>query len=116
MKATESLDWFDGLACSVTVCDRKYKILYMNDKSAEASSKDGGKALVGTDLMDCHPPKAQAKLRRVMASSRPNVYTVEKRGKKKLVYQCQWKKDGRVMGLVEFSFELPRRVPHFKRG
>jgi hypothetical protein len=79
------------------------------------SSKEGGKALVGRNLMDCHPPKAQEKLKKVMASRRPNVYTTERRGAKKLVYQCHWKNRGRVGGLVELSFELPSDIPNFVR-
>jgi len=115
MASSIPVDWFEGLPCSVTVCDKKYKILYMNEKSAEVSSKDGGRALIGKNLLDCHPPEAQEKLKNVMASGHPNVYTTEKKGIKKLVYQCHWQKDGRTGGLVEFSFKLPNRVPNFVR-
>jgi transcriptional regulator with PAS, ATPase and Fis domain len=115
MTSSIPVDWFERLSCSVTVCDRKYKILYMNERSAEVSSKDGGKTLIGKNLLDCHPPEAQEKLKNVMASGRPNVYTTEKRGTKKLAYQCHWKKDGRTAGLVEFSFELPNKVPNLVR-
>ena len=94
------------------VCDRKYTVLYMNDKAAEDHADDGGRALVGTDLMDCHPPAAQAKLRKVLASGRPNVYTTQEMRTKKLVYQCQWKKGGRVGGVVQLVIELPREVPN----
>lgn len=100
------------MPCAVTVCDKNYTILYMNDKAAEADSEKGGKALVGKNLLDCHPPKAQEKLKKVMASDRPNVYTTERSGTKKLVYQCHWKKRGRVGGLVELSFELPSDMPN----
>jgi PAS domain-containing protein len=106
------LEWFEQLPCSVTVCDKKYTILYMNDRAAEITSKEGGKALIGKSLMDCHPPKAQVKLKKLMASGRPNVYTTETSGTKKLVYQCHWKKGGRLGGLVEFSFELPNDIPN----
>jgi len=94
------------------VCDRKYKILYMNDKAAKDHADDGGRALVGTDLMECHPPDAQAKLREVLTSGRPNVYTTGKRGRKKLVYQCQWKKGRWVGGVVQLVIELPRDMPN----
>jgi len=115
MVSSIQVDWFERLPCSVTVCDRKYKILYMNERSAEVSAKDGGKALIGKNLLDCHPPEAQEKLKKVMASGTPNVYTTEKRGAKKLIYQCHWVKDGSKGGLVEFSFELPNKVPNFVR-
>ncbi|HEY1199200.1 MAG TPA: PAS domain-containing protein [Thermoplasmata archaeon] len=109
------LEWFDQVPCSVTVCDKSYKILYLNDRSAEVNATDGGKGLVGKNLMDCHPAEAQEKLRKVMASGRPNVYTIEKKGVKKMIYQAHWKKRGRAAGLVEITFELPRDLPNFVR-
>jgi len=115
MVGTGQIEWFEQLPCSVTVCDKKYKILYMNDRAAKVTSKEGGKALIGKNLMDCHPPRAQVKLKKLMVSGRPNAYTTEKSGVKKLVYQCHWKKGGRVGGLVEFSFELPRDIPNAVR-
>lgn len=103
------------MPCAVTVCDAEYVTLYMNDRSAEVNAKDGGKGLIGKNLMDCHPPEAREKLRKVMASGQPNVYTIEKNGVKKMIYQCHWKRDGHVAGLVEITFELPREIPHFVR-
>jgi hypothetical protein len=44
-----------------------------------------------------------------------NVYTIEKAGVKKLVYQAPWYKDGRYSGVVEISFEVPFELPHFVR-
>jgi PAS domain-containing protein len=115
MVSVDNLEWFEQLPCAVTVCDQNYVILYMNNRAAEVSSKEGGKALVGKNLMDCHPPEAQEKLRKVMTSGRPNVYTTEKKGARKLVYQCHWRKGRRVGGLVELSFELPRDLPNHVR-
>lgn len=107
--------WFEQLPCAITVCDKKYKILFVNDMAAEVAADDGGKALIGKNLMDCHPLKAQKKLREVMASGRPNVYTIEKRGIRKMIFQCHWKRNGRLAGLVEVTFALPKDVPHHIR-
>lgn len=115
MVDVKPLDWFEQLPCSVTICDRDYTILYLNERSAEVNAKDGGKALVGRNLLDCHPPEAQEKLRKVMVSGRPNVYTIEKNGVKKMIFQSHWRKGGEVGGLVEISFELPGEIPHFLR-
>jgi transcriptional regulator with PAS, ATPase and Fis domain len=109
------LKWFEELPCSVTVCDRNYKILYMNDRAAETTADDGGRELIGKNLLDCHPPKARKKLKEVMASTQPNIYTSEKKGVKKMVFQGQWRKNGRVGGLVELYFELPGEIPNFER-
>ena len=112
MRSSGRLEWFEELPCSVMVCDKKYKILYMNDKAAKDHADDGGRALVGTDLMKCHPPDAQVKLREVLSSGRPNVYTTENKRRRKLIYQCQWKKGGRVGGVAQLVVELPRGMPH----
>jgi transcriptional regulator with PAS, ATPase and Fis domain len=114
-KKAGDFEWFEDLPCAITVCDRNYKILYMNEKSAKANRDEGGKALIGKNLMDCHPPEAQEKLKEVMISGRPNAYTVEKKGVKKLVYQSHWRKKGQVGGLVELNFELPDDMPTRKR-
>jgi len=107
--------WLEQLPCSLTVCDTEYTVLYLNDRSAEINAVDGGKALVGKNLLDCHPPEAREKLKEVMASGRPNIYTVEKNGVRKMVYQAHWRQGARVAGLVEITFELPGEVPHFVR-
>ena len=115
MVSSNRLEWFEELPCSVIVCDRKYKVLYMNDRAAMDHADDGGRALVGTDLMACHPPDAQVKLRKVLSSGHPNVYTTEESRRKKLVYQGQWKKGGRVSGVVQLVIELPRDTPNHVR-
>ncbi len=115
MENSIPVDWFQQLPCSVTVCDKEYTILYLNDRAAEVNAKDGGKSLIGRNLMDCHPPEAQEKLRRVMASGRPNVYTIEKNGTRKMIFQSHWKKGDEFAGLVEVTFELPSFIPHFVR-
>ncbi len=115
MASSVHLEWFDQLPCAVTVCDKSYKILYMNDRSAEVNSGEGGKSLIGKNMIDCHPPEAAVKLRKVMASGRPNVYTTERGKVKKVIFQGHWKKRGRVAGLVEITFELPRDMAHFVR-
>jgi DUF438 domain-containing protein len=115
MAETTPLDWLEGLPCSVTVCDKNYKILYLNGRSAEVNAGDGGKTLIGKNLLDCHPPDARAKLLKVMVSGKPNVYTTERKGVKKVIFQGHWKKRGRAAGLVEITFELPPHAPHFVR-
>lgn len=115
MDSVSALEWFEELPCAVTVCDTNFTVLYLNSRAAEVNAKDGGKALIGRNLIDCHPPEAQEKLRKVWRSGRPNVYTIERNGVRKMVYQATWKKRGRPAGLVEITFELPPEVPHFVR-
>ena len=116
MGSTVPVEWLERLPCSVTVCDKNYKILYLNTRSAEVNASDGGKKLIGRNLLDCHPPEAAKKLRRVMASGRPNIYSIERNGVHKMIYQAHWKKRGAVAGLVEITFEVPAEIPHFVRS
>jgi len=111
----ESLGWLEELPCAVTVCDAEFRVLYLNARAAEVNAKDGGKALIGRNLLDCHPPEAQEKLRKVWASGRPNIYTIERNGVRKMIYQAHWRRHGKAAGLVEVTFELPSEVPHFVR-
>ena len=110
MGARVSGDWFEQLQCAVTVCGADYRILYMNEKSGEVNRESGGRSLVGKSLLDCHPAAAKRKLKRVMVSAKPNVYVVERKGKRKIVFQGQWMRRGKVAGLVEFYFELPKSL------
>ena len=101
---------------AITVCDRDGVIVHMNDKAAETFARDGGKALVGRNLWDCHPEAAREKIRRIMATGSSNSYTIEKNGVKKLIHQAPWHENGVPAGLVEFSMVIPLDLPHFVRG
>jgi transcriptional regulator with PAS, ATPase and Fis domain len=97
------------------VCDPEGIILEMNDKAIETFKEQGGKKLIGTNLLDCHPEPARTKLKRLMEAKKANVYTVEKNGKKKLIYQTPWYQDEQYGGFVELILEIPEKMPHFVR-
>ncbi len=109
-------EWIKEFPGSVTVCDPNGIILAMNDKSAKIHEKDGGYALIGKSLLDCHKDAALEKVEQLLASHEKNVYTIEKNGMKKLIFQSPWFKDGEYAGLVELSFEIPFEMPHFVRS
>jgi DUF438 domain-containing protein len=109
------LKWFEHLPCAVTVCDRNYTIRYLNEAAAMANAESGGKALIGKSLLDCHPPRARRTLRKVMASGEPHVFTTERKGVKKMVYEAHWTSGGKVGGMVEVSFQIPRKVRNLVR-
>jgi transcriptional regulator with PAS, ATPase and Fis domain len=108
-------DWTEQFGVAITVCDAQGIILEMNDKAAMTFADDGGKALIGKNLFDCHNENSRAKLRTLMADDKPNCYTIEKAGVKKLIFQAPWFKDHQRAGLVEFSIEIPLDMPHFNR-
>ncbi len=108
-------EWVKELNVAVTVCDLEGIVLYMNDKSERTFSKEGGKSLIGTNLMACHSAKSQAKIVDLLNNSATNAYTIEKNGVKKLIFQTPWYTEGKISGLVELSMEIPQEMPHFIR-
>ena len=83
-------DWAKELNCSITVCDKNGIIIYQNDPAVEQYKKHG--SLIGK-----------------------NVYTIEKRGVHKVIYQSAWKENGEVKGLCEISMITPADMPHYVR-
>ena len=108
-------DWALGLNCAITVCDLEGKILYMNEKAQKTFSKWGGENLIGQNLFSCHKQSSAEKIKHLMANNETNLYTIEKLGVKKLIYQAPWYVEKKVAGMTEISIELPAEMPHFVR-
>ena len=66
------LDWVKEFPAAVTVCDEDGIILEMNDKSAKTFEKDGGRKLIGSNMLDCHPEPARSKTERLLAAREKN--------------------------------------------
>jgi len=107
--------WIKEFPAAVTVSDQDGIILEMNDRAAKTFAKDGGYALIGKNMLDCHPDPARGKLERIMDSREPNIYTIEKNGVKKMIYQSPWYLEGKYAGFIEISLEIPFEMPHFIR-
>ena len=107
--------WAKELPGAITVCDRDGKILDMNEGAAKTFEKDGGFDLIGANVLECHPGPAKTKLKAMLASGRSNCYTIEKKGRMKLIYQVPWFQNGIFSGFVELSIEIPDKMPHFVR-
>lgn len=109
------MDYFKELNVAVTVCDKDGKILDMNDRSKAAYLRSGQVELIGKSVLDCHPGASRAMLADMLENPRTNVYTVEKMGKKKLIYQTPWYEEGEYMGFMEIVMEIPSELKHFVR-
>jgi transcriptional regulator with PAS, ATPase and Fis domain len=107
--------WLETFPGAITVCDAASIILYMNAKSAKTYAANGGKALLGSNLLDCHTESSRAKLEKLIAARQKNVYTIEKNGVKKLIFQTPWFEDEQYAGFIEVSLEIPFEMPHFLR-
>ena len=108
-------NWIRDFPAAITVCDPNGIVLSMNEKSIESFAEDGGARLIGTNLLDCHPEPARTKVQELLTSKALNVYTIEKAGVKKLIYQSPWFVDGKFAGIVELSLPIPWEMPHFVR-
>src|SRR5512136_386225 len=81
-------DWAIGLPAAVTVTDEHGKILSMNEASRKTFEKYGGASLIGQSVFDIHPDSARETIRGMFETHRVNAYTIEKEGRRKLIYQC----------------------------
>ena len=104
--------WVKEFPGKIEVCDTNGILLEMND---QAEADENGRQLIGSNILDCHPEPARTKLAQILESGQPNIYTIEKRGQKKLIYQAPWYIDGKYAGLVELALDIPESMPHFIR-
>lgn len=109
------IDWTKDFGAAITVCDTAGNILYMNEKSKKTFEKWGGN-LTGNNLQQCHQQKSWDTIQNLINHNEKNVYTIEKNGLKKLIYQAPWYENNAVAGLVEMSLEIPFEMPHFIRS
>ncbi len=109
--------WFDEFPGAITITDPQGIILEMNNMAVDDVFRtSGGRALIGKNVLDCHPEGARKQIQIMLENQQKNVYTIEKNGKKIFVYETPWYKDGVYSGIVEFYLEIPFEVPNHIRG
>lgn len=107
----ETYPWAEELDCAVTACDTEGIVLFQNRRSIEVNGD-----VRGSSLLPCHNERSRGIIDRLLSEGGRNVYTIQKRGVRKLIYQTVWRREGSVAGLVEFSMELPEEMPHYIRS
>ncbi len=113
--AHENGIWVKEFPVAVTVTDAQGLIVEMNNRSLKAFEEDGGAALLGTSVFDCHPEPARTKTLDLYDRQAPNHYTIRKKGQKKIIHQLPWFMNGAFAGFVEISIPIPDDLPHFDR-
>ncbi|MGD0115956.1 MAG: PAS domain-containing protein [Dehalococcoidia bacterium] len=109
-------EWVKGFPAPVVVVDAKGMIVEMNPEAEEWYADRGGRDLLGTSLFDALPETARIKVKELLASKETNVYTFERDGVRKLVYQSPWYRDGAFAGLVQLLLVAPLEIPHYVRA
>ena len=78
----------DEEEAAITICNLAGIIIYMNERSRKAFTKyDDSGVTVGSSLVECHPEPARSKLLAMLKVPQTNVYTIEKRGIRKIIRQ-----------------------------
>ncbi len=105
-----NINYFDEINSAVTVCDTEGVVMYQNEKSVAVNGDVRGKSMI-----PCHNERSREIIRRLIEDGGTNVYTIEKQGIYKLIYQTAWSEQGVVRGLLEISIELPVEMKHYVR-
>lgn len=106
------IKYFDEADIAVTICDKEGNIIEMNKQSCQVNLKPGEESIIGKNVLDCHPEPARSMLLEMMQKELKHVYTIEKNGKKKLIYQIPWYEQGAYAGFIELSMIIPFEMPH----
>jgi transcriptional regulator with PAS, ATPase and Fis domain len=107
--------WLEEFPVAITVTDARGTIVSMNVQSRKNFEKDGGGALVGRSVFDCHPEPARTRTVELFEGRAPRHYTIRKNGQRKIIHQIPWYRDAAFAGFVEISIPIPDELPHFDR-
>jgi len=110
-----TIDHSKNLPFAITLCNSDGIITYMNDRSLETFKEDGGEKLIGQNLFDCHSEKSKIQLKEMFKDEKENFYTIQKGGRKKMIYQFPVYSDEQFTGFGEISIVIPEEMPHFNR-
>jgi hypothetical protein len=109
------MDWENYFNGSVIVCDKELNIVFLNEKAKMLFKEEERIDAIGRNLLDCHNEESNKKILEIKLTLKPNIYTIEKAGIKKIIYQSPLIKDKEFNGIVELSLEIPGAIPHFNR-
>ena len=109
-------EWLDTLEAGITICDKNGIITYLNEKAAADLSKYGGFKLLGRNLLDCHNETSKKILNEMLENASERIYTIEKKGVKKLICQKPIFEKGEFAGILEIVIILPSNMPHYLRN
>lgn len=111
----DNQSWSDDFQGEITICDPEGVILYMNKFAIEQFSKYGGKQLIGSNLLNCHPEPARTKLNTMLEKQLQNIYITQNGDKKKLIIQAPLYNEEKYSGFIELSISISEDIQVLKR-
>jgi hypothetical protein len=90
-------------------------IVSINQYANKQFLKNGGRDLLGANLLDYHPEPSRSQLTLMLMAPTISTYTVEKSGIKRIIHQTPNFTKGVIRRVIEISFDIPNEIPHFNR-
>lgn len=93
--------------CAVVICNPEHEIIYMNPAAKARYAKQGGVALIGSNLLDCHNMQSREQIQKVLAwfqesPDHNRVYTFHNEKENKDVYMIALRDEaGTLIGYYE---------------
>lgn len=105
--------------CAVVICNLEHEIIYMNPAAIKNYEKRGGEELVGRNIMNCHNPESQRRMKEVVdwfaASTEHNlVHTFYNEKQNKDVYMVALRDGEKLIGYYEkHEFRTRDEEPYY---
>lgn len=93
--------------CAVVICNPEHEIIYMNPAAKARYAKQGGAALIGSNLLNCHNMQSREQIQKVLAwfqesPDHNRVYTFHNEKENKDVYMIALRNEaGTLIGYYE---------------
>lgn len=92
--------------CQIVICNLDHEIVYMNPQAVKDYAKRGGAALIGKNLLNCHNPQSQKKIKEVIewfqeSEDHNLVHTYYSESHHWDVYMAALRADGKLIGYYE---------------
>jgi sensor histidine kinase regulating citrate/malate metabolism len=107
--------WSYSIPAEIIVCDTEGLILDMNATAIRFYEKEGGSALIGTNVFSHHSEPSRSQVQELTNRKEKVVYTTEKNGQKTLVTIFPWERNREYAGFVLLTLNLPLSIPIIKK-
>jgi hypothetical protein len=107
--------WAYSFPAEIIVCDTKGLILEMNATAIRFYEKEGGNALIGTNVFSHHSEPSRSQVQELTNLKEKVVYTTEKNGQKTLVTIVPWERNQEYAGFTLLTMLLPISITNINK-